>query len=67
MLYEVITDVHSSPTLGNDVPLRIAHADQHVALDDKDRAADEVARLLRAPDVLSVHTEEATLESYNFV
>lgn len=35
---------------------------EHVALEDADAAADEVAKLMKQPGVIGVHTEEATLE-----
>lgn len=45
--------------------VRIRYEDEreeHVALDDANAAADEVARRMKEPGVLSVHTEEASLE-----
>jgi ABC-2 type transport system ATP-binding protein len=36
--------------------------EEHVPLDDANAAADEVAAKMKEPGVVSVHTEEATLE-----
>jgi ABC-2 type transport system ATP-binding protein len=36
--------------------------EEHVSLDDANAAADEVAKLMKQPGVIGVHTEEATIE-----